>query len=123
MSKCPAYWHQTAYNFQAKECPACGISRHDEDMKIGIAKLAKTALDIQNASNLLAVVTEFRGALSALRAFLCLDLNRATETDVSNHFVTVLFMDKLASMTGYPQAIGNEAVLEAYKKASEALES
>ena len=77
-----------------------------------LKQLAQDALDVQNACSLLAVVNSFSKAVSDLREAV------SGSTDViNNHPITIVWVDKLASLTG-TQDLGNDRVMKAYSEVS-----
>ena len=62
---------------------------------LALAKLAKEAIDVQDACNLLAVVNGMSRAIKTLRETLLCDW-----ADVDAHPITRLWADKVAHLTG-----------------------
>ncbi len=75
-----------------------------------IQELTKEALAVQDACNLCGVAQSFARAMSEL-----MDMTGSTKK-VNEHFVTILWLDKMASLAGI-QELGNEKVMEAYREA------
>ena len=71
-------------------------------------QLAKDAHDVQDACNLIAVVTSYAEALRALRDRLNLG-----SSDLANHPISRAWADKIASLTGI-QAIGMDEACSAH---------
>lgn len=76
-------------------------------------KLAKGALDIQDACNLSGVVISFSKVIIEVRRLLEAEGKLSTD-EVNNHPVCVLYADKIAHLTG-TQYIGHGKVMWAYK--------
>jgi len=83
-----------------------------------IKELAKEAYDVQNACNLSGVVISFSRAIADLK-----EMPDCQGSDwVHSHPVTVLYADKIASLTGI-QYLGADGVIEAYQDIRKILES
>lgn len=74
-----------------------------------LKQLAKDVLVVQNACNLCGVAQSFAKAM--------IDLGEHTNgtDECNNHPITILWVDKLASLTG-TQDIGNATTFRAYNK-------
>ena len=82
-----------------------------------LKELAKEAYDVQDACNLSGVVHSLAKAVGELWA-----QPDCEGTDwVNTHPVTVLFVDKLASLAGC-QDVGNDAVTKAYDEVRRLME-
>ena len=64
-------------------------------MNKALRRLAQNALNVQNASNLVGLAQGFCEALQELR-----ELENLDDAALSNHPVTLAWVDKLASVTG-----------------------
>ena len=60
-----------------------------------IKELSKEAIDVQNASNLSGIVHSFSRAMTDLRA----NLPNAGTDEINSHPVSVLYSNKIASLT------------------------
>jgi hypothetical protein len=83
------------------------------DKERELAKLAKEAIDIQNACNLSGVVHAFSRAMRKLW-----DLNIGGTDAVNKHPVSLLYSDKITHLTGNYQGT-TEQLISAYDWADE----
>lgn len=81
-----------------------GAPEHREQLR----KLAKDALAVQNACNLLAVLHGAARVVSELREIMSWD-------EASSHPITQLWADKIASLTA-TQTLGDDRVMDAYRE-------
>lgn len=70
-----------------------------------LKKLARRALDIQDACNLTALAQGFAPDM--------LELRRLVGSEIATHPITIIWLDKMNSLAGI-QELGNERVMEAF---------
>ena len=84
-------------------------------------ELCQEAIDIQTASNLSGVVHAFSRAMTDLRTLLDKDENFSTEM-LNRHHVSILFSDKIASLTGSEHGVAFSNAYGFAKRQTEGIE-
>lgn len=82
-----------------------------------LKELAQESLDVQNASNLVGVAGGMVRVISELRQIL------GSWDEADTHPITKLWVDKLASLTGYPQDYSSNFYAQVIKIAEGLYES